>query len=129
MDPPSFFSVTFLGLILVMSATLVSEVVKASKLSREVESNERRWRSLLEKVKFLVAGLDHHGKINYVNPYYCEISGYPFDQVQGKHFTDLIPEKDRPFLIEQFTKAMQGKILPRSEVPFLTRDRSVRQTV
>ena len=102
MEPPSFFSVIFLGLILVMSTTLVSEVVRASQLDREVESNERRWHSLLEKIKLLVAGLDDEGKINYVNPYFCEISGYAADENLGKHFTNLIPEKYRPTLLNTF---------------------------
>ena len=129
MNPPSLFSVMFLGLILVMSAMLVSEVVRASQLSREIASNERRWRTLLENVKLLVAGLDRDGKVNYVNPYFCDISGYAADEILGKYFTDLTPEKDRPVLIEQFTKAIQGEILPRSEVPFMTKYGSVRHMV
>ena len=49
MEPPILFSIAFLGLILAMSATLISEVVRASQLDREFESNEQRWCSLLSK--------------------------------------------------------------------------------
>lgn len=129
MEPPILFSIAFLGLILVMSTTLVAEVMKASQLSQEVESNERRWRILLENVKLLVAGLDDDGKINHVNPYYCEISGYESDEILGRHFTDLIPEKHRPTLLNTFKKAMTGDLAPRIQVAFLTKAGKEKQIV
>lgn len=127
MNPPSFFSFSFLGLILLMSTTLVSEVVRASQLDREVESNERRWHSLLEKIKLLIAGLDDDGKINYANPYFFEISGYAADEILGKHFTNLIPEKNRPTLLNTFKKAMAGDLTHRIQAAFLTKAGKERQ--
>jgi PAS domain S-box-containing protein len=129
MAPPSFFSFSFLGLILIMSATLVSEVVRASQLSREVESNERRWRTLLEKVKLLVAGLDRDGNINYVNPHFCEISGYQANEILGKNFTYLIPEKNRPTLLNTFNAGMTGDLTSQIQASLLTKAGKMRQIV
>lgn len=83
--------------------------------------------SLLENVKLLVAGLDHDGKINYVNPYFCEISRYPLDEILGRHFTDLIPEKYRPTLLNIFKTAMTGDLTPRIRTAFLTKAGEERQ--
>ena len=79
--PPAVFNISFLGIVLVMGTSLTGEVVRASVLSHKVESNERRWRSLLENVKLLVIGIDSEGRINYVNPYFSEITGYQSKEV------------------------------------------------
>jgi PAS domain-containing protein len=69
-EPPMLFNISFIGLVLVMSASLTSELVRSSVLSREVAANEKRWRSLMENVSLLAIGLDSQGKINYVAPYF-----------------------------------------------------------
>ena len=63
-------------LIVTMSAYLVSEVVRASVLSRKIAADEKRWRSLMENVSLLAIGLDAQGRISYVNPYFEKVSGY-----------------------------------------------------
>ena len=106
------FNISFLGLVLVTGTSLTGDVVRASVLSREVESNERRWRSLLENVQLLVAGIDSQGRINYVNPYFTEITGYQSEDIIGKPFVELAPEQERNDRLLRFQNAMKGSLNP-----------------
>jgi PAS domain S-box-containing protein len=124
--PPSLFSFTFLGLVLVMSTSLTGEVVKASVLRREVETSEQRWRLLLENANLLAVGIDHDGCIDYVNPHFLKVSGYSSDEVIGMPVIDFVPENDREDLRDRFIKAMEGVVRPRTEISLLTKDGSRR---
>ncbi|MBE9544762.1 MAG: sigma 54-interacting transcriptional regulator, partial [Proteobacteria bacterium] len=124
--PPAVYNISFLGLVLVMGASMTGEVVRASVLSREVESNERRWRSLLENVKLLVAGLDSEGRLNYVNPYLIEISGYQAEELIGKPFVELGPEQERNDRLQRFQNAMEGSLNPYHQSTILPKNGSPR---
>jgi len=127
--PPSLFSFTFLGLILVMSASLTTEVVRASVLSREVAANERRWRSLLEDIRLFVVGVDKAGGINYVNPYFIEVSGFSADDIAGQPFYDIAPQRDRKHLLRLFQDSLKGTVQPHLQATLLKKDGTERQIV
>ena len=112
MDPPALLTYTFLGLILVMSANLVAEVVRSSKLSNEVQANERRWRSLMENLELLMVGLDLEGRVNFINPYFTRLTGFKSEEVLGKYWFDhFLPETERSQVKALFRKAItQGGI-------------------
>ncbi len=124
--PPAVFNISFLGLILVMGTSLTGEVVRASVLSRKVESNERRWRSLLENVKLLVAGIDREGRINYVNPYLIEITEYQAGEMIGRPFVELVPEQERNDFLQRYQNAMKGSLNPHYQGTILPKSGSPR---
>ena len=104
--PPNPVGFTFLALVLIMSATLTSDVMRASQLGRRVERDERRWRSLLENIQLFVFGADLDGLVNYVNPYYLKVCGYTEEEVIGRHFTEFLPEGERGEMTEAFRRAL-----------------------
>ena len=53
-----------------------------------LRESERRWRSLLENVRLLVVGVDKEGKVDYVNPYFLELTGYSDNEVMGRDWFD-----------------------------------------
>ena len=124
--PPAVLNISFLGLVLVMGTFLTGEVVQASVLSRKVESNERRWRSLLENVKLLVAGIDREGRINYVNPYLIEITEYQAGEMIGRPFVELVPEQERNDLLQRYQNAMKGSLNPHYQGTILPKSGSPR---
>jgi chemotaxis protein methyltransferase CheR len=121
-EPPMLFNISFIGLVLVMSASLTSELVRSSALNRKVAANEKRWRSLMENVSLLVIGLDTTGRINYTNPYFKKISGYTSEEAQEKQIADFVPEEERQDLLPQLRAAQRGQIRPHSTRLFLTND-------
>jgi len=120
--PPPVISFTFLGLIVVMSLSLTGEVVQASVLTREVAANERRWRSLLDNVHLLVIGVNSHGRINYLNPHFTNVSGFSKEKIIGKSLTDIFAETEHTEIRERFQTAMTGEIPPHTTRMLLTRD-------
>ena len=123
-SPPPLFSFAFLALILIMSASLTGEVVRASELALEVAASERRWRSLMENIKLLVAGVDRDKKINYVNSRFLEVTGYSREEVIGRRFLELITEKDRGPALERFQRALNGRVRNHSRSTLVKKDGS-----
>ena len=56
---PSLHTFAFLVIVAAMSLDLSDDLIRASRLSREVLANERRWHQLLDSIQLLVVGLDH----------------------------------------------------------------------
>ncbi|MBD2074215.1 PAS domain S-box protein [Phormidium sp. FACHB-592] len=49
---------------------------------------DRRWRSLLDNVQLVVVGLDHNGTVEYVNPFFLQLTGYTEEEVLGHYWFD-----------------------------------------
>jgi len=127
MDPPVMSTVIFLGLVLVMSGSISAEVVGVGRLRREMAENQRRWKSLLENVKLLVAGIDLQGRIDFVNPYFVQVSGYSAEELAGKAVHDLVADRDREEVHDRIGKAINGEVSPHSQSGLITKDGSVRE--
>lgn len=125
-DPPQYYAFAYLGLVCVVSYNLVGDAARSIALSREVRSNERRWKSLLDTVSLFVVGFDRSGLIEYVNPYLSTVLGYPADQLLGKRFDVLYPPSELPSQNQVFDEAMSGKHLARLEATVLTRSKQER---
>ena len=59
-----------------------------STSQNSLKESERRWRSLLDNVRLLVVGIDNKGKIDYVNPYFLELTGYTHNETIGRDWFD-----------------------------------------
>jgi PAS domain S-box-containing protein len=84
---------------------------------------ERRWRTLLENMQLVVVGLDSLGRVEYVNPFFLELSGYTEAEVLGKDwFENFLPlhQKKRvrkcfqEILMEEFHNYYENSILTKS---------------
>lgn len=113
----------FLALIVVMSLRVLDDLIRVSSLKQELIANERRWRELLEHVDLAVVGLDHLGRIDYVNPCYLRLTGWARAEVLGRAFTAFIPERDRPRLLTLGGQIRAGTTFPPYiQLPLITRD-------
>jgi hypothetical protein len=72
LPPPSIWLFTFLALIILMSVSLVDDVVSVPVLKRQIASQLEKWQCLIDNAKMLVFGLDTHGRINFVNPHFLD---------------------------------------------------------
>ncbi|MDY6782184.1 MAG: PAS domain S-box protein [Cyanobacteriota bacterium] len=74
-----------------------------------LEEAERRWRTLLENVRLLVVGLDREGKIEYVNPFFLELTGYSRAEVLGKDWDEtFLPSHSRSQTPSAFQSLLQS---------------------
>jgi len=119
---PYMISFTFLAILIAMAYELGRDVFRASELSKEVVSNEQRWRSLLENVQFLVCGVDKDGIIYYTNPYYLATTSYTKEEIIGKHYNFVLSPKEKG-KIEDLTEILKNENrLPNTQVSIITKN-------
>jgi PAS domain S-box-containing protein len=119
---PYLMSFGFLAAVFIMGLGLADDAVRASELSRRVVAQESRWRSLLEEVELLVAGVDRTGRIDYVNPRFCRLTGLEEADLLGRRFLSLLPAEEREETEANFRRALEGSMEPSVERGLLTRD-------
>jgi len=124
---PYLVSFFYLAIVLAMSYELGNDIIRSSELAKEVQANERRWRSLLENVQLLAVGVDREGRIDYVNPYFSEVTGFLLEEIIGKSIAELVPEDERENLLVQYRKGLSGEIPTDRERSLMKKDGSKRE--
>ena len=112
LPPPSIWLFTFLALIILMSASLVDDVVSVPKLKRQISSQMEKWKSLVDNAKMLVFGLDTHGRINFVNPHFLHCTGFTEEEIIGRSLVDIAREPEKEELGNRIQKALENGDLP-----------------
>ena len=108
LDSAYMISLPFAAVLYAMSIQLTRDVMDMYSLSKEVVFKEARWSKLLNDVKLLVLGVDKNGVVNFVNPYFLEMTGFIEEEVFGKIWIDnFIPEHERAKLRESFSLPLQ----------------------
>lgn len=75
---------------------LRQEIADRQQVERSLREADRRWRSLLENVRLAVVGLDSAGSIDFVNPFFLQLTGYSEAEVLGQDWLEtLIPSPQR----------------------------------
>jgi PAS domain S-box-containing protein len=105
---PSPHTFAFLLIVAAMSWDLSEDLIRASRLSREVVANERRWRQLLDDVQLLAARIDRHGRVVDVNPHFTEVTGYTSEEAAGNAYWDFVAPEQREERRTAFARAMEG---------------------
>jgi PAS domain S-box-containing protein len=83
---------------------------------------ERRWQSLLDNVQLVVVGLDIDGNVEYVNPFFLELSGYPLEEVLGKSwFNHFLSSSQRSTTNLVFREVLEHNFHPHYQNPILTK--------
>jgi two-component system sensor kinase FixL len=113
-ETPYMVSFAFLAIVLALSYELVSNAVLASRYAKEIQANERRWRSLLTNVHLAVIGVDPQGCITDANPFLERLTGFTAEELTGKPIRELVVAEDRAELDARLAAAAQSGPRPRS---------------
>jgi PAS domain S-box-containing protein len=109
LETPYLFSYGYIGFVLIMSWDLINDVVRVSALSLQVSAQEERWRTLCNKVRLAIVGLDPEGKVNFANPYFYELTGFDRQEVLGRSwFEGFLAEPIR----EETSRVFQSREIP-----------------
>lgn len=118
--PFDYFFVLFM---IIMGARLAREIQLKTYLQDQFILKEQRWQKLLEEVDLIVVEIANSGIINYVNPYYLELTGFDIKDVIGKNwFMGFLPEKEGRKVYNVFQENLNAEYHPNYKNPILTSD-------
>jgi two-component system sensor kinase FixL len=87
---PYMISFAFLAIVFAMTCQIVDAALRAGRIAQQLDSRERRWQVLLEKLPLLVVQQDTAGRIQYVNPALLKTTGYQASELLGRPIRDLV---------------------------------------
>jgi diguanylate cyclase (GGDEF)-like protein/PAS domain S-box-containing protein len=88
--------------------TIIKDITQHKKAQTDLIEAEAKYRSLIENSLVGVYILQD-GKIVYVNPRLCEMSGYRFDELYGLGINDFIYHEDLPLVNENIQKRFNNE--------------------
>lgn len=99
------------------------DVSDRTKILEELRTERDFAKSLVEMAPVIILLLDMDGRIEHVNPFFEQLTGYSFEQVKHKDwFSTFLPERDRKEAQKNFRLATR-KVREKSAVhPLVTRD-------
>lgn len=99
-----------------------TDITKLKTIEATLREAERRWRNLLENVQLVVVGIDLAGRVEYVNTFFLELSGYRSEQVIGKNwFENFLPHQQRLQTQQYFLDIQAQKLDTYSQNQILTK--------
>ena len=117
--PFSLF-VFYLVLLFITFGLFIQEVINQQKIIQQ----EQKWRNMINEVKVIVVELNRMGHVEFVNPYFSELSGYKNDEVIGKDwFEFFIPPKEFYNVQGAFIEILDYEFHPHYYNPILTKSK------
>ncbi len=119
---PSLHTFAFLAIVAGISWDLSEDLIRTSRLSREVIANERRWHQLLDSIQLLVVGMDREGRITSINPFAEQISGYSAAEMVGRTYLEFVSEDERNEVQSAVDLVLRGDPRQENERLLITRE-------
>ncbi|MCJ7424556.1 PAS domain S-box protein, partial [Candidatus Bathyarchaeota archaeon] len=102
------------------------DITERKKAEKVLEESEERFRAIFEGANDGILAADVKTKgFAFANPRMCEITGYSLEELLKLGISDLHAKKDLPYVIDSFTKQMQGKLTLSKDIPVLRKDERV----
>jgi PAS domain S-box-containing protein len=127
--PPTYYAFSFVAAVAVMSFALVTDAIRSRSLAGEVESKERRWRSLLDGLSLLAVRCDAEGLIEYVNPCLLRTTDFGEAELLGKPWEHLVPRGELQALRELFQASPEDAVNQQVQTGLITRSAEARQVI
>jgi PAS domain S-box-containing protein len=87
----------------------VDSLARIRLAEQELRSSEALWRAMFTASNDLMIVLDEKGLVQYVNPQATKLYGQIESDLIGKPITELMPERERQFMMDRLNDAMSGK--------------------
>lgn len=77
-------------------STIARDITEQKQNEATLKESNRRWNSLLDNVQLIVIGLDINGNVDYVNPFFLQLTNYTKSEVLGKNwFNNFLPDSQQ----------------------------------
>jgi PAS domain S-box-containing protein len=87
------------------------DITKAKLAEEALRESEERFRGTFENAAVGIVHTDVEGRFVRLNQRFCDIVGYPRDELLGRNFRDITHPDDLAASIEPFTALMRGESL------------------
>jgi PAS domain S-box-containing protein len=99
-----------------------TDITQQKQVEATLCEAERRWRSLLENVQLVVVNLDRFGKVEYINPFFLELTGYNQEEVIGQDwFANFLPQTEKQQVEKCFLELLAQEFHPYYQNAILTK--------
>jgi PAS domain S-box-containing protein len=89
-----------------------------------ISQQEKKFRNLVNDADIIVVGLNRMGNVEFINPFFLELTGYQEDEVIGKDwFEFFIPPNESYNVQGAFIEALVSDFHPYYENPVLTKSK------
>ena len=106
-----------------LNATLIRNLKRKIE---ELRESETRFKLLFEMARDGILATDAKTrKFVFANPAICEMTGYGEKELLSMGINNIHPKKDLPYVMNQFTMQLQGKITVVKDMPVLRKDKTV----
>lgn len=87
-----------------------TEASLREQMAKALEQSEARYRQLVENASDIIFRADEGGYFTFVNPAALRLTGYPENEILGKHYTELIRQDHRETAMKFFGRQYVKKI-------------------
>jgi len=121
-----------LGALTTGLASMMAAVTESEQRYREGEEVLRKEHdfsaSLVDTAPVIILLLDTQGMVQYVNPYFEQLSGYRMDEIKGREWSGtFLPERDRARIRALFRTAMHDAPVRANINPIVTKSGEERE--
>jgi two-component system cell cycle sensor histidine kinase/response regulator CckA len=98
------------------------DITARKRAEDALRESERRARTLFETVHLIVLGLDVQGRIDYVNPFFLQLTGYTREEVLGQPWIErFLPAAQQAELLSVFHGLIEGEVHPYHQNAIVTK--------
>jgi PAS domain S-box-containing protein len=101
---------------------IVTEISDRKRAEAILVEADRRWHSLLDNVQLIVVGLDQDGNVEYINPFFLQLTGYTKEEVLGKDwFNHFLPSSQKTTVQISFQEVLEHNFHPHYQNSIVTK--------
>lgn len=97
------------------------DVTSRRQAEEALRYSERRFRTLLDFVPYPIGVFTMKGVASYLNPWFTEVFGWTFKELEGKKIP-FVPEEEKRQTVENLKRLYKEKVLVRHESKRTTKD-------
>lgn len=92
-----------------LNKKLEQEISIRKEKEIELKKSEEKYRSIIENIDDAYVEVDLEGKLQFCNMSLSKITGYPIDELIGKHFSELTDTKFRKIILKDIKELFEDK--------------------